>query len=47
MIGRQRTGFLSTNHMRAFSITISKAETGLTPGTFNTGYIGSTCAALL
>ena len=28
MIGRERTGILSTNHMRAFNTSFSKAETG-------------------
>jgi len=28
MIGRQRTGILSTNHMRVFRVAFSKAETG-------------------
>ena len=28
MIGRERTGILSTNHMRAFRVAFSKAETG-------------------
>jgi len=28
MIGRERTGILSTNHLRAFRHSISKAETG-------------------
>ena len=31
MIGRERTGILSTNHVRAFSASFSKAQTGFKP----------------
>ena len=29
MIGQERTGILSTNHMSAYSASVSKKETGL------------------